>query len=220
MMATPSRQPAEDDVNTNSPEPGEHMPGGNVPGELGHREPTGPVRWGALLKVLGGIRLVIDRVLAAICIITFTGLVVIVSWQVFTREVLNNSAPWTQEAALYTFVVLSAFAAAYVFSERGHIAVEILVEKLRPSLQRVMGVVIELIVIFFFVVAFIIGGSGVAENSWGQDISTLPLSVGQVFLVLPIAGVLVVFYSVTHLIGILAGVEKPTPDFDENAEAI
>ncbi|WP_157157233.1 TRAP transporter small permease [Diaminobutyricimonas sp. LJ205] len=207
-------------MTTNSPEPDENTPGDSAPGGPGPHEPAAPVRWGALLTVLGGIRLVIDRVLAAICIVAFTGLVVIVTWQVFTREILNNSAPWTQEAALYTFVVLAVFAAAYVFSERGHIAVMILVEKLPRRAQRVMGVVIELTVIFFFVVAFIIGGSSVAENAWGQDISTLPLSVGQVYLVLPIAGVLIVFYSVTHLIGILAGVEEPTPDFDENAEAI
>ena len=207
-------------MNTIPPESGENTPGDSAPDGSESPEPVAPVHWGPLLAVLGGIRLVIDRVLATICIITFAGLVFIVSWQVFTREVLGHSAPWTQEAALYTFVVLSAFAAAYVFSERGHIAVEILVEKLPPKPQRAMGVVIELIVIFFFVVAFIIGGSSVAENAWGQDISTLPLSVGQVFLVLPIAGILIVFYSLTHLIGILAGVEEPTPDFDENAEAI
>ena len=40
------------------------------------------------------------------------------------------------------------------------------------------------------------------------------------FLVLPIAGVIIVFYSLTHVVGILAGVEKPVPEFDENAEAI
>ncbi|WP_166875707.1 TRAP transporter small permease [Salinibacterium sp. ZJ450] len=207
-------------MNINSPEPGDSTPGDNTPDGPGRLEPAGPVRWGGLLTVLGGIKRVIDRVLAAICIITFVGLVFIVSWQVFTREVLNNSAPWTEEAARYAFVVLAVFAAAYVFSERGHIAVMILVEKLPLNLQRVMGVVIELVVLFFFVFVFIIGGSSVAENAWAQDISTLPLSVGQMYLVLPIAGVLIAFYSLAHLIGILAGVEQPTPEFDENAEAI
>ncbi|MCD2444101.1 TRAP transporter small permease [Agromyces sp. SYSU K20354] len=170
--------------------------------------------------MLSVIRRVLDRVLAVLCIIAFVALVAIVSWQVFTREVLNNSAPWTEEAARYTFVVLAVLAAAYVFSERGHIAVEILVEKLPPRLQKVMGVVIEALVVFFILITFIIGGSRVAENAWDQDIATLPLSVGQVFLVLPIAGVIIIFYSLAHVIGILAGVEKPVPEPDENAEAI
>ncbi|UNK70716.1 TRAP transporter small permease [Microbacterium sp. H1-D42] len=202
-------------MNTTPPEPDQ---GGSVPD--GPPADQIPVRWPGLIAVLARIRRVIDRVLALLCIITFTLLVIVVSWQVFTREVLNNSAPWTEEAARYTFVVLAVLAAAYVFSERGHIAVEILVKKLPLAGQRVMAVVIELIVIFFFVMVFIIGGWRVADNAWNQDLSTLPVTVGQVYLVLPIAGVIIVFYSIAHLIGVLAGAEKPTPEFDENAEAI
>jgi TRAP-type C4-dicarboxylate transport system permease small subunit len=215
----PDREPAEDNVDTDSPGPGDNTPDDHTPDDS-RPDPAGPVRWRGLLTVLGAIRRVIDRILAMLCIVAFLGLVVIVSWQVFTREVLNNSAPWTEEAARYTFVVLAVLAAAYVFSERGHIAVEILIEKLPARVQTVMGIVIELIVMFFIILTFIIGGFRVAENAWNQDISTLPLSVGQVFLVLPIAGIIIIFYSVAHVIGILAGVEKPVPEFDENAEAI
>jgi TRAP-type C4-dicarboxylate transport system permease small subunit len=204
-------------VNTQPPDSGEHPPGDIPAAGAG---PSEPRRWGALLRVLTVVRRVIDRLLAVLCIIAFVALVAIVSWQVFTREILNNSAPWTEEAARYMFIVLAVLAAAYVFSERGHIAVEMLIEKLSPRLQKVMGIVIELIVMFFIVLVFIIGGSRVAENAWDQDIATLPLSVGQVYLVLPIAGILILFYSISHIIGILAGVEKPLPEFDENAEAI
>jgi TRAP-type C4-dicarboxylate transport system permease small subunit len=196
------------------------------PGDQPDDEPVGrpatpsPARWPGLYRGIQAVKRVIDRVLAVICIVAFVSLVVIVSWQVFTREVLNNSAPWTEEAARYTFIVLAVFAAAYVFSERGHIAVEILVEKLPLAGQRVMGVVIELIVIFFFILVFIIGGSRMADSAWNQSISTLPLTTGQIYLVLPVAGALILFYSVAHIIGIAAGVEKPTPDNDEISEAI
>ncbi|GAA1819307.1 TRAP transporter small permease [Agromyces neolithicus] len=205
-------------MNSNAPESGENPPGSGRPGDTGRSEPNGPARWGGLVGVLGGIRRVIDRVLAVLCIIMFVALVFIVALQVFTREVLNNSAPWTEEAARYTFVVLAVLAAAYVFSERGHIAVEILIEKLPLRWQKVMGIVNESIVIFFAILVFIVGGARVTDNAWSQDIATLPLSVGQVFLVLPIAGILIVFYSLATVIGILAGVEKPTPEFDESAE--
>jgi TRAP-type C4-dicarboxylate transport system permease small subunit len=219
-MAKPRRGPTEVNVNTQPPDPGENSPSGNPPDDSEHNEPPHPVRWGGLLTVLGAIRRVLDRVLAGLCIITFLALVAIVSWQVFTREVINNSAPWTEEAARYTFIVLAVLAAAYVFSERGHIAVEMLIEKLPLRLQKVMGVIIELLVMFFIVLVFIVGGSRVAENAWSQDIATLPLSVGQVYLVLPIAGIVIVFFSLAHAIGILAGVEKPVPEFDENTEGI
>jgi TRAP-type C4-dicarboxylate transport system permease small subunit len=206
-------------VNTHTPESGDKPPGGN-PSPEPQAVPSEPARWGGLVAVLGTIRRVIDKVLAAICIVLFVALVAIVGWQVFTREILNNSAPWTEEAARYTFVVLAIFAAAYVFSERGHIAVEMLILKLPLRLQKVMGVAIELIVIFFIVVVFIRGGWLVANNAWGQDIATLPLSVGQLYLVMPIAGAIIVFYAVAHILGILAGAEKPLPAEDLIEEAI
>ena len=37
---------------------------------------------------------------------------------------------------------------------------------------------------------------------------------------LPVAGALIIFYSVYHVLGVLSGAERPTPEFDENAEAI
>lgn len=137
--------------------------------------------------MLGAARTGVDRFLGWLCIIVFVALVAIVAWQVFTREVLNDTAPWTQEAAQYSFVVLAMIAAAYVFSERGHIAVEILIEKLPMRSRRAAAIVIELIVVFFIV---------------------------------SIAGVLILFYSIVQIIGILAGVEKPTPDANEISEAI
>lgn len=185
-----------------------------------HDQVMEPLRWRGLMRGLRVVRGVLDRVLAVICCVAFAALVVVVSWQVFTREILNDSATWTEEAARYTFVGLALFAAAYVFSERGHIAVEILVERLPVGLQRAMAVLIELVVIGFTVIVFMIGGLRVAENAWTQNLSTLPLTAGQAYLVLPISGALIIFYSLYHILGVLSGAERPTPEFDENAEAI
>lgn len=193
-------------------------PGGDdSPDEVTSQE---PVRWQPLMAVMKRVRAVLDRVLAGLCIVIFTALVIIVAWQVFTREVVNYSAPWTEEAARYTFVVLALIAAAYVFSERGHIAVEMLVEKLPNGGQRAMGILIEVIVIAFTLFTFVWGGWRISQNAWGQQLSTLPVSVGQIYLVMPIAGLLITFYSIYYILGILSGAERPTPEFDADAEAI
>ncbi|WP_298039558.1 hypothetical protein [uncultured Microbacterium sp.] len=63
-------------------------------------------------------------------------------------------------------------------------------------------------------------GSRLSSGSWNQASSTLPVSLGQVYLVLPIAGVIILFYSVAHIIGILAGSVAPIAEIDENAEAV
>lgn len=190
---------------------------GSVPEQV---PPDQPVRWQRLMAGLKRVRGAVDRVLAGLCILIFTALVVIVSWQVFTREVVNFSAPWTEEAARYTFVVLAMVAAAYVFSERGHIAVEMLVEKFSPRGQVVMGLLIEFIVLAFTLFTFVWGGWRISQNAWDQQLSTLPISVGQIYLVMPIAGILIVFYCIYYILGILSGTERATPEFDPDAEAI
>jgi TRAP-type C4-dicarboxylate transport system permease small subunit len=183
-------------------------------------EPDRPARWSAVIRLLDAVRRVADRVLAVICIVAFVALVAIVVWQVFTRQVLQDSAPWTEEAARYAFVVLALLGAALVFSERGHIAVEIVVTRLPEAAQLVVAVIVELLVAFFAVYVFIFGGIRVVQNAWAQDISTLPVSVGQVYLVLPLAGILITFFSLLHLLKVVAGAETPFPPVDDTAEAV
>ncbi|KQQ05787.1 MULTISPECIES: TRAP transporter small permease [unclassified Rathayibacter] len=172
------------------------------------------------IVVLDRVRRGLDRVLGIVCIVLFVALVAIVSWQVFTRQVLQNSAPWTQEAALYTFVVLALLGGALVFSERGHIAVEILVDKFARPAQRLVAVLVQVTIIFFALFVFVLGGSRIAENAWGQAVSTLPITVGQVYLALPVAGVLITVYSLIHLARILTGAEDPTPALDDTTESV
>ena len=179
-----------------------------------------PSRWSAVLRPLDIVRRGLDRGLAVVCIIAFVARVAIVVWQVFTRQVLQDSAPWTEEAARYTFVVLALLGAALVFSERGHIAVEIVVTRLPTAVQRIVAMVVELLVAFFAVYVFIFGGIRVVQNAWAQDISTLPVSVGQVYLVLPLAGILITFSSLLHLLKVVAGAETPFPPVDDTAEAV
>ena len=205
-------------MNSSPPPPEDAAPASASPDEPGRD--AGPVRWPGLVRALDAARRVVTAVLALICIVLFVWLVFVVSWQVFTRQVLRNSAPWTAEAATVSLVVLAIVAIAYVYSERGHIAVETFIEKLPPAAQKVQAVIIELIVIFFTSFVFIWGGARVAESAWDQSMAILPITVGQVYLLLPLSGVLIVFYSATHIVGVLAGSEKPLPRFDENAEAI
>ena len=146
---------------------------------------------------------VLDRTLAVVCVVLFMALTVIVSWQVFTRQVLDNPSTWSTEAAQYTFVWLGFFGAAYVFSERGHIAVDFLVRRFPKRLMRGVLVVIQLTIISLAAVVFVYGGWQYSQRAWGQQLSSLPFNVGQMYLVLPISGVLIIWYALTHLVDTL-----------------
>jgi TRAP-type C4-dicarboxylate transport system permease small subunit len=163
------------------------------------------------------IRAGVDKALAAVSIGLFVVLLVVVCWQVLTRQVLETPAAWTEEAARYLFVILAMLSASLVFSERGHIAVEILMARFPVRAQKLVAVLVELIVIFFALYVLVLGGYRVAENSWNQGLSSIPVSVGQMYLVLPLAGLLITFYSICHLLGLLRGTTEPVPEGDTAA---
>ncbi|MFW5470837.1 TRAP transporter small permease [Knoellia sp. CPCC 206435] len=193
-------------------------PGADAPEAIG--EAAGSERWRAVARRIDAPRKVIDRILAVLCVAIFTALVLIVGWQVFSRQVLPTPASWTEETARYVFVVLAMFGSTLVFSERGHIAVELLASRFRPTVQRAMAVAVELTVVFFALFVLVYGGLRATRNAWGQNISTMPVSVGQIYLVLPVAGVLITYFAICHLVGVLAGEKQAVPEIDEANQGI
>jgi len=154
------------------------------------------------------IRKGLDRVLTWASVVLFALLVVIVVWQVFSRQVLNSPSAWTEEAARYTFVWVGLFATALVFSERGHIAVDFVVRKLSHGSQKTIAAFVQLAIIFFALVVLVYGGLRAANGAWGQSLSALPFTVGQMYLVMPITGLMIAFYAIYHLVAIVRETEE------------
>ncbi len=147
------------------------------------------------------------RVIAIACMFLFTVLVLAVVWQVVAREVIQNPSVWSEELARYVFVWLGFFGATLLFAERGHIAMDFLVRKLPTRLLRAALVLAQLAIIGFIAVVFIWGGLRYAEQSWTQSLSALPVTVGPMFLVMPFTGVLIIWFSVLHLVEALTSAE-------------
>ncbi len=145
----------------------------------------------------------LDAVLRVVSVALFALLVVIVVWQVFSRQVLNTPSAWTEEAARYTFVWVGLFAIALVFSERGHVAVDFVVTRLAPRAQKVVAVFVQLCIIAFALMVLVYGGWRASRGAWGQSLSALPTQVGVMYLVMPITGLMIAFYGVYHLLAIL-----------------
>lgn len=153
-----------------------------------------------------------DRFLAAACVILFAVLVLTVVWQVFSRQVLNSPSAWTSELAQYLFVWLGLFGSALVFAERGHIAVDFLVRKFPQRIEKATALFVQVAIISFAGLILVWGGYRVAERSWDQALSGLPVAVGPLYLVMPITGVLIIFYAVYHMVAILRGEEEAIED--------
>ena len=144
----------------------------------------------------------LDHFLEWFCFALFVTLVVTVTWQVFTRLILNAPSGWSEELAKYVFIWLGLFGSALVFGEGGHIAIDFVVRKMPTKPQRVVAVFVQLIIIVFSVLVLINGGWKISALAWNQNLTGLPLNVGWLYMALPISGVLTVLYSIYHTVAI------------------
>lgn len=158
--------------------------------------------------------------MGGLCIGLFGLLVLIVVWQVFSRQVLNSPATWTTSVAQYTFVWVALFGSAWVFSTKDHIAVDFLTRSLKLDDSRATEVAVNVVIGLFAALVLLWGGIRGVGLTWGQKVSGLPVTVGMMYLALPVSGVLTVFFALHHCAEALRGRGLPSQAADEPKEAV
>ena len=149
----------------------------------------------------------------------FVVLVIVVIWQVFTRQVLQAPSAWTTTVSQYLFIWLVLFSVAMVFGERGHVAVDFFARLLPRPAQRGTAVLVEISIIAFALLGLVWGGIRGMSISFDQAIPGLPVTVGQMYLALPIAGVLIALFAVEDLVRAARGEDMLGGD-DARTEAV
>ncbi|WP_258725908.1 TRAP transporter small permease [Cellulomonas sp. NS3] len=159
---------------------------------------------------------VLDTFLRAVCVTLFALLVVLVTWQVLTRLVLSEPSVWTEEAARYVFIWLSLIGISIATGEKADVAIDYFVQKAPLAAQRVLEIVAYLATLSFALLVMVWGGWANAMQNWNQANPVLPVSAGVLYLAVPVAGVLVTFYLLLHLVQTLspryAGVQTIAPE--------
>lgn len=143
-----------------------------------------------------------------------TGLVLmtlIVGWQVFGRFVLNSSPSWSEQSALTLMIWYVALAAAAGVREGFHIRIAAAENAAGPRVRHVMRIVSDLIVAACGLAMLIWGGELVART-WTHDIPSLGVPRGLAYAGLPIAGALIVLFSLERVF------EESAGDVVENEE--
>lgn len=155
-------------------------------------------------SILARFKNLLDVVLRAICVTLFALLVVLVTWQVFTRLVLSNPSIWSEEAARYVFIWLSLIGISIATGEKADVAIDYFVQKAPLAAQRVLEIVAYLTTLTFALLVMVWGGYLNAAQNMHQLNPVLPISAGVLYLAVPVSGVLLTFYLVYHLIRTLS----------------
>jgi TRAP-type C4-dicarboxylate transport system permease small subunit len=132
-------------------------------------------------------------------------MVVVVTWAVFTRYVLNASLVWYDEFASYLLVWVTFFGAVVADYHRKHINFDLLVNKLKPTARRVVDVIGEIAVLGFQFVLFYYGWV-LTEKMGDETAISLPwVKIAWVSAVLPVAGAMLLVLSLDRLVTLLSG---------------
>ncbi len=143
----------------------------------------------------------VNSVLEKVLIFLLGILVVDVLWQVFSRYLLNAPSSFTDEMAGFLLIWVGLLGAAYVSGKNEHLAIDLLIQKSSPARQKSLNRLISLLIIFFAITVLIIGGSWLTYTRFALDVrsSALGLPLGYVYLVLPLSGLLILFFSLSDL---------------------
>ncbi|MCD4710804.1 MAG: TRAP transporter small permease [Bacteroidales bacterium] len=146
----------------------------------------------------------LNRVLEVFLVFLMSVLVLDVLWQVFSRYLLSSPSSFTDELAGFLLIWVGMLGAAYVAGRKEHLAIDILIQKSPPDRQRLLVYIIRSLVFLFALSVMVTGGVILMYTRFVLQVKSaaLQLPLGYVYSVLPISGLIIMFYEVLHIIEI------------------
>jgi TRAP-type C4-dicarboxylate transport system permease small subunit len=143
----------------------------------------------------------LDKIVGVMLMVIMAVMVLNVTWQVFSRYVIQSPSSFTDELSRYLLVWLGMLGAAYVAGQVNHLAIDILPTKLTGEAKRKLLMVINVVIILFVIPVMIMGGTNLVYITFilEQKSATLQLPLAYVYMMIPFSGLLVLFYQLVDL---------------------
>ena len=144
----------------------------------------------------------IDKYLGYFLIMLMVLMTLDVLWGVLTRYAFGSQADWSEELARFLLIWLGLLGAAYAAGQKMHLAIDLLSLKLNVSSKRRLFIFINTLIIIFVTAVLIIGGFRLIylTNLLGQLSAALRIPMYLVYAVIPLSGMLVVYYKIHDLL--------------------
>lgn len=143
----------------------------------------------------------LDNFVAWTLIILMGLMVINVTWQVLSRYVVQNPSSFTDELSRYMLIWLGMLGAAYVAGKDQHLAIDILPKKLTGKPKLKLLILINSLVLLFAMIAMVLGGSNLVYITYilEQKSATLQIPLAYIYTIIPISGILVVYYQIFQI---------------------
>lgn len=113
------------------------------------------------------------------------------TWQIVSRWLLHNPSTFTDEFLRYVLIWASMIGSAYCFYKDQHLCLDLVKSRLKGVPATVLGVFIEIALLFFIGYVFVFGGTRLI--SYATNVSSvmhIPFKV--LYSILPISGVFII----------------------------
>lgn len=147
------------------------------------------------------LRKLIDTVLFWALVALMSFMTINVLWQVASRYLMATPSSFTDELARYLLIWVGLLGASYVTGKKLHLAIDILPSKLTGTKERNLSIVINTLVAIFALLVMVWGGIKLVyiTLTLEQTSASLNVPLGYVYSVLPLSGILIIYYSIANL---------------------
>ncbi len=144
----------------------------------------------------------LNKALEAFLVFILSVLVIDVLWQVISRYLLSSPSSFTDELAGYLLIWVGVLGAAYVAGRKEHLAIDILIQRSPPLRQRRLLYIIHSLIFLFALTVMVIGGVILMYTRFVLQVKSaaLQLPLGYVYIILPVSGLIIMYYEVLHMI--------------------
>jgi TRAP-type transport system small permease protein len=148
----------------------------------------------------------IDRTLELATILTFFGIIVVVTIQILSRY-LPYTAIWTEELTRFLFIYSVSFAAPLALKRKEFISIE-LVEKLLPRKAKVIYEAFIYLAVAIFCAVVVYQGYQFALIGIGQKSATMTIDMSVIHASIGIAVLFISIYALLHIVELMKSLRK------------
>ena len=134
-----------------------------------------------------------------VSVVIFIAMVLMVTYQVIARYFFKSPSSVTEVLTRYCFVWLIIISATYMFGQREHINISVIKDKLPKTPKMIVSIIIELVTICFAGLVMVYGGFTIAKMNLVQLDTILHIPTGVIYSIIPICGVIIIFYSIYNI---------------------
>jgi len=145
-------------------------------------------------KITGFINKCVDYVSVFLFMVIF----IMVLAQICLRYVFNSPLVWSEELVRYAFIWICYLGWALGTRNRSHIQITIFLDKLPKIVRKVITTINSLILIVFSIY-MVIYGIQMTQSSMSLPAITIPVTMGIVYLIVPISDAVIIFYEILYL---------------------